>query len=449
MPPRVLVVGAGLAGLGSAVALAGQGLAVEIIEARPRLGGRASSFPDAGSGLLVDNCQHVSMGCCTNLAHFTRLVGINRYLQAQPELFFRTPDRRTSTFRADPLPAPLHLGRAFARAHFLSPRDKLTLGWGLAALKASSPTHEEAFLPWLRRHHQTEQAIRRFWNLVLVSALNEEIEQVGFRYARKVFVDGFLRHPRGFQVEIPTVPLGRLYGDELQSWLDQHGVRVTLAQGARQLLIEGGRVGGLLLRDGNRLTADWYIAALPWHRLLEILPESFENEPVFRRLRQLQPSPITSIHCWFDRPITTLPHVVLVDALGQWLFNRGEVAPGEHYVQVVISAARALADLGREEIQRRVVAELRQLFPEAEPASLLRCRVVTEHQATFSAVPGVDRLRPTQQSPIPNLVLAGDWTATGWPATMEGAVRSGYLAAGAVCRGLGQPRDFVQADLGS
>jgi len=446
MPPSVLVLGGGLAGLAATVALAGQGLAVRLVEARPRLGGRAASFDDPASGLLLDACQHVSMGCCTNLDHLARTVGVRHLLRPQPELYFLTPDRRVSRFAADPLPAPLHLGRAFLGAHFLSLADKVAVGWGLAALKAASATHDEPFLAWLGRHRQTETALRRFWGLVLVSALNETLDRVGFRYARKVFVDGFLGHPRGFQVEVPTVPLGRLYGEELRGWLDRHGVAVALGQGVRHVVVEGGRVAGVQLRDGTTLTADWYVAALPADRLLGVLPPAVvEAEPAFRRLRDLEPSPITSVHCWFDRPLTPLPHVVLVDTLGQWLFNRGEVAPGEHYTQVVISAARELAPLGNDEVGRRVVAELARLFPVG--ARLLRHRVVTEHNATFSAVAGVDRLRPGQGSPLANLLLAGDWTATGWPATMEGAVRSGYLAAGELCRRAGAPRDFVRPDL--
>jgi len=390
------------------------------------------------------------MGCCTNLAHFANHIGVRHFLQAQPALYFLTPDRRCSSFAADALPAPLHLARAFAFAHFLGTADKLAIGWGLAALKATPAEHDEAFLPWLQRHQQPERAIRRFWNLVLVSALNESIDRVGLRYARKVFVDGFLRHPRGFQVEVPTVPLGRLYGDELERWLHAHQVQVDLGTGVKQLVLKDGKIEGVLLRDGTVLPADWVVSALPWHRLLDVLPETVvEATPVFRRLRELEPSPITSVHCWFDSAITALPHVVLVDTLGQWLFNRGEGTPGEHYVQVVISASRDLRELGHEAIQNRVVTELRQLFPAAESARLLRCRVITEHHATFSPVPGVDRLRPAQGSPIPNLILAGDWTATGWPATMEGAVRSGYLAAGELCRRLGEPRDFLQPELGS
>jgi uncharacterized protein with NAD-binding domain and iron-sulfur cluster len=187
---------------------------------------------------------------------------------------------------------------------------------------------------------------------------------------------------------------------------------------------------------------------MPFDRLLALLPaDVIDRHAAFANLRQLETSPITSVHCWFDRGATKLPHIVLIDSVGQWLFNRGETAPGEWYLQVVVSAARQFRGLGHDEIERRVVAELRQLLPRLQDARLLRARVVTEHAATFSAVPGVDRWRPAQASPLENLLLAGDWTNTGWPATMEGAVRSGYLAAEALLERAGRAEKLVQPDL--
>jgi squalene-associated FAD-dependent desaturase len=449
MAERVVIVGAGLAGLATAVGLAGRGLRVTLLESRGRAGGRASSFTDAASGQLIDACQHVSMGCCTNLAHFARTVGIASLLRPQPCLFFMTPDGRVSRFRADRLPAPLHLARSFLRAHFLTAAEKLRVAWGLARLARTPADGDPPFLDWLTRHGQTPRTVERFWGLVLTSALNEVPERIGLRYARKVFLDGFLRHRRGFEVELPTVPLGRLYGDELRDWLERHGVSLRLGQAVRLLLLDGREVRGLELREGGMAEADWYVAAVPFDRLLGLLPDELvEAEPYFGNLRHLETSPITSVHLWYDRPITPLPHAVLVECVGQWVFNRGEVAPGEHYLQVVVSAARAFRGLGHDEVQRRITEELARLFPEAAAAKVLRARVVTEHAATFSAAPGVDRWRPAQASPLRNLLVAGDWTATGWPATMEGAVRSGYLAAEALLARTGVKARLLQPDLG-
>jgi squalene-associated FAD-dependent desaturase len=449
MAERALIVGAGLAGLAAAVALAGRGLRVTVLESRGRAGGRASSFTDAASGQLIDTCQHVSMGCCTNLAHFCRTVGIDRLLRPQPCLYFMTPDRRVSRFWADRLPAPLHLARSFLAAHYLRPAEKLRIAWGLARLARTPGDGDPPFRDWLARHGQTPRTVERFWGLVLTSALNEVPERIGLRYARKVFLDGFLHHRRGFEVEVPAVPLGRLYGEELRAWLARHGVSLRLGQAVRRLVLDGGEVRGLELREGGTEGADWYVAAVPFDRLPGLLPEGLvEAEPYFRNLRHLEASPITSAHLWYDRPVTELPHAVLVGCVGQWVFNRGEVAPGEHYLQVVVSAARQFRGLGHDEVQRRLTAELARLFPAAAAAKLLRVRVVTEHAATFSAVPGVDRWRPPQGSPLRNLLVAGDWTATGWPATMEGAVRSGYLAAEALLARAGEKAQFLQPDLG-
>jgi squalene-associated FAD-dependent desaturase len=443
-----LIIGGGLAGLAAATALAPRGFRVTILESRNRLGGRASSFTDSSTGELIDACQHVSMGCCTNFRHFCRTVGVDHWLRPQPCLYFMTPDRRVSRFNADHWPAPFHLARSFLGAHFLTAKEKIRIACGLALLRLATFKDDPPFADWLARAGQTPPTVDGFWGVVLTSALNETPDRIGLRYARKVFLDGFLRHRQGFEVEVPAVPLGRLYGEELQGWLANHGVLIRLNTGVKSLRILSERVQCLDLRNGESVQADWYLSAVPFDRLLDFLPdEVVESDSYFSNLRRLETSPITSVHLWYNRPWMTQPNLVLLDCLGQWVFNRGKVAPGEYYVQVVVSAARQFRGLGHGEVQRRVVEEISGLFPEAASSRLLRAKVITEQSATFSAVPGVDRWRPVQASPIRNLFVAGDWTATGWPATMEGAVRSGYLAAEALLERLGRREKLVMPDL--
>lgn len=424
----VIVVGGGLAGLAATAALATAGWTVTLLESRPRLGGRAGSFTDGTTGQLVDACQHVSMGCCTEFEHFCRAVGIQHLLHAEPTLYFMTPDRRVSRWQASYLPAPLHYMGSFLRAHFLTWIEKIQISTALMRLWLLPPEDDEPFLDWLRRHEQSDRCIERFWAVVLVSALNESIDRMGIKYARQVFVEGFLRSRLGGQVFLPSVPLGELYGETLQQWMQQHGVTIQLSAAVKEVVVHDSRVQAVQLRDGSTLQADHYVLAVPSHRLASLLPAQPRLHAV-EQVEQLTVSPITSVHFWHDRPITTMPHAVLLGSTAQWLFNRGEVVPGQFYTQLVISAAHSLLGLGNDAILAAILKEVQQFFPAARDATLLHSRVVTEKAATFSAVPGVDQFRPGQATEIRNLVLAGDYTRTDWPATMEGAVRSGYRAA--------------------
>jgi squalene-associated FAD-dependent desaturase len=430
MADRVLIIGGGLAGLAAATVLAPRGLDVTILEARPRLGGRASSFHDSATGQMIDTCQHVSMGCCSAFARFCETIGIQHLLAPQPCLHFMTSDGRMSGWQADPLPAPFHLARAFLRAHFLTWSEKLRVVLGLLAMQRARASADPPLREWLLQHHQTPRTIERFWSVVLTSALNETPDRCGLHYARKVFLDAFLSDHEAGTVFVPSVPLGRLYGEELRTWLNRNEVEVRLGEAVKVLEVENDHVVHAELRNGERMKADWYIVAVPPDRLLQLLPDDqLIGEDYFADVERLDVSPITSIHLWYDRPVLDLPHVVLVGCVGQWIFNRGKTATGEHYLQVVVSASRQFDSQSHEETLQVIRDELSRLFPACRVARLVRGRVVTERTATFSAVPGVDRCRPVQQSPVDNLLVAGDWTQTGWPATMEGAVRSGYRAA--------------------
>ncbi len=466
---RIVIAGGGLAGLAAAVALTERGLPCELLESRPRLGGRASSFLDPVSGTSIDNCQHVSLGCCTNFRHFCKTTGLAEFFRRETTLHFIGPEGRVDRFSASSLPAPFHLAGAFALLSYLSWHDKLALARGLKAL-ARGVTVEERRLPfseWLARQKQTPAAISRFWHVVLVSALSESLDRIDVEHARKVFVDTFLSHRDGWFVEIPTVPLDSLYGGRLTDWLTSRGTTLRLQAAVERVEVEADRMSGMRLASGETVGGDEFILALPFFRVRSVLPELLAAHRDLAGIERLEAAPISSVHLWFDRPITELPHAVLVDRLCQWMFNRTALGtalppsaedssmrdtqttatPNSFYYQIVISASRELAGQSRETILAQVLAELTSIWPETARATLLHSRQVTEHRAVFSPLPGVDALRPVQQSPIGNLQFAGDWTQTGWPATMEGAVRSGYLAAANVLARLGRPESIVRPDL--
>jgi squalene-associated FAD-dependent desaturase len=451
--PRIAIVGGGLAGLAAAVGLAGRGLSVELYEARRQLGGRATSFRDPESGALVDHCQHVSMGCCTNLADFCRRTGLTEFVKRYRALHFFGPDgRRRDVSAGRWLPAPLHLLPSLLRLDYLSMGERLKIVRGMRRLvRVTASRDSKSIGQWLLDNGQSHRAIELFWTPVIVSALSETVDRASVSVARKVFVDGFMAGREAYELHIPQVPLGDFYGSRLEKWFKENGVAVRLGCPAIQVIGDASGVREVEFNDGRRAACDAMILAVPWRRIGELLGEPLRVAlPELRGIDELESAPITAVHLWFDRPITDLPHAVLPGRTSQWLFNRGTQADSEtstHHYQVVISASRDLANQHREQTIAEVLKELASVWPDTNAAKLLQSKIVTEQHAVFSPLPGADRFRPAHQTSVPNLFLAGDWTATGWPATMEGAVRSGYLAAEAVLGLFGQSAKLLVPDL--
>jgi squalene-associated FAD-dependent desaturase len=458
VPVRVGIVGGGLAGLAAASMLAEQGAAVALFEGRRQLGGRAGSYRDPKTGQLVDYCQHVAMGCCTYWLDFCRRTGIDRLFRQHRKLHFFGPDGRRYDFAAARwLPAPAHLLPPLLRLGYLTLRERIDVARTLLQLAADQTLDEidgPAIGEWLRRHGQSQTAIDRFWSVVLVSALGETVDRASVAAARKVFVDGFLHHRRAYEVLVPTAPLSELYDHRVADSLRAQGVEIHTS--TRVTRIAGGARGVTQLCLANDVQRDFdhIILAVSWLQVKPLLPEHIRDRlPQLEVLDRIESSPITGVHLWFDRPITPLPHAVLVGRLSQWIFNHGQSSqpesqpPPGHYVQVVISGARELAEKPRRAIVDEILDDLRVSFPAVEAAKLLRWQVIHQPHAVFSLRPGVDSIRPNQTTSVAGLHLAGDWTQTGWPATMEGAVRSGYRAAAAVLNAAGRPVKTDVAEL--
>jgi squalene-associated FAD-dependent desaturase len=450
-PPTVAVVGGGLAGLAAGCALASAGMKVTLFERRPYLGGRASSYQHPGTGEVIDNCQHVLLGCCTNLIDFYQRTGVAGSIRWFERMTFLEPGGRASEIGPSSLPAPLHTTPAFLRASCLEVADKVAIARAMMALTPTTPRDTgESFLGWLNRHGQTVRAIERFWKPVLVSALNEDVDRVSVPYAAQVMRESFLKSAEAGRMGVPTVPLTDLYS-AAGNYIRERQGDVQFRTSAESFRAELSHVK--LMVGEKEETFDYAVFALPFDSLERILPDSSASQPLRDALARFETSPITGIHLWFDRIISDLDHAVLLDRTIQWMFhksklqNRNSNGHGS-YVELVVSASKTLVDKSKQEIVDLAVSELREFFPAARDANLLKSTVIKEVHATYSPRPGIEADRPRPETVWPRVFLAGDWTATGWPATMEGAVRSGYLAAQSLARVAGHKEaTFLVPDL--
>ncbi len=444
----VVVVGGGLAGIAAAVRLADRGLAVTLIETRKRLGGRATSFVDPATGQVLDNCQHVLMGCCTGLLDLYDRLGVADQIRWYRRLYFAGKPGVIDQLEADDLPAPLHLTQALMGFRLFSLVEKAAIARGMLAIMrlgtiGRDKLSDTTFAQWLSDHHQPQGAVDKFWSVIVISALNELPERVSAAYAVQVFQEGFLASEQAYVMGLASVPLVRLY-DAAGRVIEDAGGRVLLSTGAEGFAFDGQRVTGVRLANGNVLGADQFVSAVPHDRLIKLCPEPMRQADArLQPLEQIETSPIIGIHMWFDspqgQPLMTLPHLVLTQSPLQWVFNKGyDDQLGGQHLHGVISAAHDLVNAPADQILEMAVGEVYKTLWHRRAGSaprLVHGRVIKEKRATFSAVPGIDRLRPGAAGRIVNLYLAGDWCDTGWPATMEGAVRSGYTAAAAVTGG--------------
>jgi len=459
----VLVIGAGLAGLSAAVALSSAGAKVALVERKPHVGGRAYSYEHPALEEVVDS-QHVLLGCCTNLIDLCRLAGADRHIRWYDDITFLEPGgasgaARRSDIGASFLPSPGHSSVSFLRAPMLSVVDKTSIALGLMEFLRGYPlSDEEPFSAWLKRTKQTDRAIRHFWEPVILGALNDTFERCSTRYAGQVFHESFMKSAEGGRLGIPSQPLSEFYAAVAQR-AEQRGTSLHLRTSIDRIESMPDGAWTATASDGSVHRAGSLILALPFEqtaRLLGTLPENaVQRQRILPAMEHFVHAPITTIHLWFDREITDLDHAALLDTRIQWMFNKSRIRRFEEgsgvgsgqYLELVISASFAELHGTREEIVGAAVEELARFFPVVREAVIVKSGVLKEARATFSVVPGLDQFRPTQDAAGEGLYLAGDWTRTGWPSTMEGAVRSGRLAAEAVARGAGNEVGFLSPDL--
>ncbi len=442
--PTVAIAGGGLAGLAAACALSDAGFRVTLFEKRPFLGGRASSYEHPGTGEVVDNCQHVLFRVCTNLVKFYEHIGVADQIRWFEQMNFVEPGGRVSVMKASPLPAPLHAAPSFLHFPFLSSADKLAITRALVPLTLTvQRDNGQTFQQWLDAHGQTKNAVGRFWHPILISALSEELDRISVSAAAQVVRES-MKTPAARHMGVPTLPLTDLYnaaGDYVRS----HGGTLHFRCPMESFADDAARVR-VRMRGNNSATADeifdYLVLALPFDVLESLLPPGSESSPLREQISHFENSPITGIHLWFDRQISNLDHAVLLDRTIQWMFHKSRLQPmrmqsengssSGSYIELVVSSSKTLIDKSRAEIVDLALSEVREFFPAARDANLVKSTVIKEVNATYSPRPGIDAHRPRPVTPWPRVFLAGDWTATGWPATMEGAVRSGYLAAEAL-----------------
>jgi zeta-carotene desaturase len=447
----VTVIGAGVAGMSAACALAEAGFVVRLVERRGYLGGRASSYLHPGVGEVIDNCQHVLFGCCTNLQGFYRRIGVEDKIHWTSDMTMIEPGGRRSELGPSLLPAPLHGLPKLMAAKAFSLADKIALARAFSAMmRTTSRDSGESLGEWLRRHKQTRGALDRFWRLVIASALNADIEEIALPYAAKVIRELFMNSAFAGSMGMSTVPLSELYAP-VASYLEQRGGSVLLnthVEGAGW--DEETSQWRFETRSGD-LLSDFVVIALPFEgmaKLLPNLPPAQGAERLASQIERQEHWPICSVHLWFDREITELEHAVLLDREIHWMYNQSRLqGRGGHYIELVVSATRAFAALPREQAIDQALRELAEFFPKVREAKLEKVALIKEVRATFGVPPGIDASRPSATSPWPNLFLAGDWVQTGWPSTMESGARSGHLAAEAVCAAIGEPRQILNPDL--
>ena len=446
--PQVAVIGGGLAGITAAIALAEAGAAVTLLEARPRLGGATCSF--ARDGLVVDTGQHIYLGCCTAYRGLLDKLGMTAHapIQDRFDVTVLAPGSRPGRLRRTALPSPLHMLPALGRYPFLSLAERASVSRPALAMRRVDPADprvdEQRFGDWLAARGQSDRARRALWDLFTVSALNIAGDDASLSLAATVVKTGLLGRSNAADVGVPALPLGELHGDAGATVLAQLGAQVLLGAKVTALEVDDAapadapRFRVRLARPVSpaEIPADAVVLAVPHEAAARLIPPGALPEATVAGWAGLGASPIVNVHVIYDRPVLDLPFAAAVDSPVQWIFDRTRISgldrnsPGRaQYLAISLSAADEYVDVPAAALREQFVPALAELLPAAREVQVTEFFVTRERRATFRQAPGTARLRPRAGTRLPGLVLAGAWTDTGWPDTMESAVRSGLAAA--------------------
>jgi squalene-associated FAD-dependent desaturase len=427
----VIVVGGGAAGLAAAVRLAGRDIPVILLEQRPRAGGRTYSFRDTVSGENIDNGQHLLLAGYRHTLAFLTTIGARALLdvQSRPALVFHHPDRGIHRLELPDLPAPFHLITALLRFGLFGPADRLRLLRAGTTLRSPAARFAGRTVgEWLTSAGQSAETRRSFWDPLTIAVMNELPERAAAVPFLRALQTAFLGSADGAALAVPAVGLSELLVDPAVGYLAAHGARVQYGADVVRVLLSGGRVAGVQVRDGGTVEGSAVILAVPWHAAGALLEESV---PLSGGWNTIAASPIVSVHLWFPEDFMPEASVGLIGRRVHWVFNRRKICreafPGGH-LSVVISAAGELVDWTNEALIAQAVADIRSVYSRC-PVQATRGVVIREKRATPSLTPAVEAMRPGSVTAVANLFLAGDWTDTGLPATIEGAVLSGERCA--------------------
>jgi len=435
-----VVVGGGVAGIAAATYLADAGLRVLLLEKRPYLGGRASSFANSKTGELVDVCQHISLGCCTVFDSLLRRLGVEDRIRYLEKIDFSLPDGKRFELRSSPLPAPYHLLPSLLTFPGLSFRDRTslaklmgtTLRWARSASGKWADEAPQSFGEACRRAGLARRASDRLISPTIVSACNASPDEVDASYGFMVLYEVLCSTRSGYRIGVPSEPLASIFTEPTCAFLEKRGSAVAVRTTVEHVQADGSERVVVRLKSGESVAARQCVVAVPWYAVRMLLREDLLTEHQLACQAALRPSPIVGVHYWFRNRVNCPPAVCLIGATTHWVFNvqlNHGLNTGLGHLSAVVSADSRLASMPPEEVALTVRRDIEDRLPEIRGQEVLVWRCAREQRGTFIPHPGVDAVRPGPQTRQPNILLAGDWIATGWPSTMEGAARSGLLTA--------------------